>query len=75
MNRCPAWSRPRRTTWLGSALKVPASELSATQPSSVTDHRLGRRPLRSRVAPSRRPSLNTIEAGPSQGSSSSEWKR
>ena len=37
-NRCPAWSRPRRTTWLGSALNVPASELSATQPS------LGHRP-------------------------------
>ena len=41
-------------------------------PSSVTSQRPGRRPLRSRQAPSTRPSEKTIAAGPSQGSITEE---
>ena len=41
---------------------------ATTSPSSVTSQRPGRRPLRSRQAPTMRPSENAIAAGPSQGS-------
>ena len=50
----------------------PASEPSTTRPSSVTSQRPGRRPLRSRQAPSMRPSEKTIAAGPSHGSITDE---
>ena len=43
-------------------------EISTTRSSLVWIHRAGRRPLRSRVAPTRNPSVKTIAAGPSHGS-------
>ena len=72
MNSRPGCRRPRRTTFAGSTGSTPASEPSTTRPSSVTSQRPGRSPLRSRQAPSTRPSEKTIAAGPSQGSITEE---
>ena len=44
-----------------------------SRPSVVTSQRPGRRPLRSRVAPTRVPSVKTMAAGPSHGSMIPEW--
>ena len=46
---------------------APASDATATSRSRVTAKAAGRRPLRSTSAPTRRPSANTIAAGPSHG--------
>ncbi len=52
---------------------TPASEAITTNPSFVTVYRDGRSPLRSSTAPMQRPSVNAIDAGPSQGSIRNEW--
>lgn len=52
---------------------TPTSEAITTRPSSVTQMRLGRRPLRSSTAPTTVPSVKHTEAGPSHGSISIEW--
>ena len=44
-----------------------ASEAAATMPAPVTVTAIGRRPLRSSIAPTRVPSLKASAAGPSQG--------
>ena len=69
----PGCSRIRRTTFDGSRSSTPASEAITTSPSSVTQMRDGRRPLRSSTAPTMVPSVNVIEAGPSHGSISEAW--
>ena len=56
-----------RTISAGSSGTAPASDASATTLSSVTAQAAGRSPLRSSSVPTRRPSLNTNAAGPSQG--------
>ena len=53
---------------------TPVSEASTTSPSSVTQNRPGRSPLRSNTAPIWVPSVNTTPAGPSHGSIRQEWK-
>ncbi len=70
----PGFMRPFSITFAGSMSSTPASEANTTSPSSVTQYRPGRRPLRSRTAPIRLPSVNVTEAGPSQGSIIEEWK-
>ncbi len=70
----PGSRRPRRSTSSGSKLSVPVSEAQTTQPSRLCSQRQGRSPLRSRIAPTARPSLKAIAAGPSQGSISRPWK-
>ena len=57
----------------GSMSSTPASDAQTTSPSSVTQYRPGRRPLRSCTEPIRVPSVNVIAAGPSHGSMSVEW--
>ena len=52
---------------------TPASDAQTTSPSSVTQYRPGRSPLRSCTEPIRVPSVNVIAAGPSHGSMSVEW--
>ena len=42
-------------------------------PSSHTKYRMGRSPLRSRVAPTRMPSVKITPAGPSQASIRQAW--
>jgi hypothetical protein len=69
----PGLSRPFLTTVAGSMSSTPASEASTTRPSSVTQYRDGRRPLRSSTAPTWLPSENTTDAGPSHGSIRVEW--
>ncbi|CFE41384.1 Uncharacterised protein [Mycobacterium tuberculosis] len=64
----PGCSRIRRTTVDGCRSNTPASEAITTKPSSVTQIRDGRRPLRSSTAPTTVPSVNVIDAGPSHGS-------
>ena len=49
---------------------TPVSDARITRSSVVCHHRAGRSPLRSRVAPTTSPSVNTIAAGPSHGSTS-----
>ena len=61
------------TTVDGSRSSTPASEAITTRPSSVTQIRDGRRPLRSSTAPTMVPSVNVIDAGPSHGSISDAW--
>ncbi len=73
IHSAPGFSRPRRTTRSGSTGIAPLSDASTTQPSSVCSQRPGRSPLRSSLAPSIRPSLNVIDAGPSHGSISFSW--
>ena len=64
----PGCRRIRRTTFDGSRSSTPASEAITTKPSSVTQIRDGRKPLRSSTAPTMMPSVNVIDAGPSHGS-------
>ncbi len=71
----PGASRPLRTISSGSSGTAPASEATATIPSAVSDHAAGRSPFRSRSAPTRRPSLNTNAAGPSQGATNPATRR
>ena len=52
---------------------TPTSLASTTSPSSVTQYRAGRRPLRSSTAPTTVPSVKAMAAGPSQGSISEAW--
>ena len=54
-------------------LTTPVSEPITTRSSSVTQYREGRSPLRSSEPPTKRPSVNTIDAGPSQGSIIVAW--
>ena len=54
---------------------VPTSEAITTRPSSQTQYREGRRPLRSSTAPTTVPSVKVTEAGPSHGSMMQEWNR
>ena len=72
-NMRPGSSRPFRTTEPGGTSSTPTSEASATSPSSVTQYRAGRRPLRSSTAPITVPSVKLTSAGPSHGSISVEW--
>ncbi len=72
-NIFPGRRRPRRATRPGAMSSTPVSDASTIRPSVVTSHRPGRRPLRSSVAPTSAPSLNTIAAGPSHGSMRPEW--
>ena len=69
----PGCSRIRRTTLDGSMSSTPTSEAITTRPSSVTQIRDGRRPLRSSTAPTTVPSVNVIDAGPSHGSIKEAW--
>ena len=69
----PGCSRIRRTTVDGSRSSTPASDAITTRPSSVTQIRDGRRPLRSSTAPTMVPSVNVIDAGPSHGSINEAW--
>ena len=57
----------------GDTSSTPTSEARATSPSSVTQYRAGRSPLRSSTAPITVPSVKVTSAGPSQGSISVEW--
>ncbi len=57
----------------GVVRNTPVSEASTTQPSWVSIQRPGRRPLRSSVAPTTRPSEKHTAAGPSHGSMSAAW--
>jgi hypothetical protein len=57
----------------GSRSRTPTSEAITTRPSSVTQIRDGRRPLRSSTAPTTVPSEKHTEAGPSHGSISDAW--
>ncbi len=65
----PGPSRPRRVVSAGVNGTAPASEATATSRSRVTANAAGRSPLRSTSAPTRRPSANTMAAGPSHGAS------
>ena len=60
--------RPERGT-------APASEQHTTMPSALRCQRIGRNPLRSSEAPTRRPSVKMSPAGPSHGSVTEAWKR
>ncbi len=71
----PGWSRPFFTTRAWSTSITPTSDAMITRSSSVTQYRLGRRPLRSRTAPMTVPSVKATDAGPSHGSISEAWKR
>lgn len=64
---------PFRTTLLAGMSRTPASLASTTRPSSVTQYRPGRSPLRSRTAPTTVPSVKLTLAGPSHASISVEW--
>lgn len=57
----------------GSRSSTPASDAITTKPSSVTQIREGRKPLRSSTAPMIVPSVKVIDAGPSHGSISEAW--
>lgn len=72
-NMRPGCSRIRRTTLAGSRSSTPASDAITTKPSSVTQIREGRKPLRSSTAPMIVPSVKVIDAGPSHGSISEAW--
>ena len=61
------------TTLDGSMSSTPTSLASTTSPSLLTQYRAGRRPLRSRTAPTTVPSEKAMAAGPSQGSISEAW--
>ena len=63
-NSLPGCRRPRRRTCSGGMSSRPDSEPSTTWPSVVSTQRPGRRPLRSSVAPTTRPSVNATDAGP-----------
>ncbi len=69
----PGSNRPFRTIVAGSNSSTPASLPRTTSPSSVTQYRAGRRPLRSSTAPMTVPSVNDTSAGPSHGSMSVAW--
>ena len=69
----PGPSLPRSTTSSGAIVTTPASEAAATTPRLVRCQRRGRRPLRSRAAPTTTPSLNASAAGPSHGSNRMDW--
>ena len=69
----PGCSRPFLMTEAGSMSSTPTSLASTTRPSSVTQYRPGRSPLRSSTAPITVPSVNATQAGPSQGSISEAW--
>ena len=71
----PGCSLPFLTTRAGSTSTTPVSLAMITRSSSVTQKRLGRRPLRSSTAPMTVPSVNAIDAGPSHGSMSDAWYR
>ena len=64
---------PSARTFSGASSSTPVSDARITQPSAVSSHRPGRRPLRSSVAPITRPSVNAIAAGPSQASIRHWW--
>ena len=72
-NMWPGRTRVRWTMCSGAMSSTPASDAMTTRPSSVTQMRPGRRPLRSRVAPMTVPSVNATAAGPSHGSIRQEW--
>ncbi len=74
-NMRPGCNRPLVTTLAGSMSITPTSDAITTMSSSVTQYRLGRRPLRSSTAPITVPSVNVTLAGPSHGSMTVEWKR
>ncbi len=69
----PGIRRPRSTISDGSIGSTPDSLASTMRPAAVRHQRPGRRPLRSSTAPSRVPSVNVTQAGPSHGSMSEEW--
>jgi hypothetical protein len=71
-NIMPGWSRPLARTRSGGTSITPVSDARITRSSEVIVQRAGRRPLRSSVAPTSWPSLNTIAAGPSHGSTSDD---
>ncbi len=52
---------------------TPTSLASTTSPSSVTQKRPGRSPLRSSTAPITEPSVKHTHAGPSHGSINEAW--
>ena len=52
----------------GAISTTPVSEDMITFPCFVTVYLEGRNPFRSKTAPIKLPSVNGIEAGPSQGS-------
>ena len=58
----------RCTTVAGGMVEYAGSDAITTRPSSVTQIRDGRRPLRSSTAPTTVPSVKHTEAGPSHGS-------
>ena len=64
----PGPSRRRCVTRSAASSTLPASDETTTSPSSVAVSARGRSPLRSSIAPTRRPSPNTSAAGPSHGS-------
>ena len=72
-NMLPGPRRPFSAIVSSGTWNEPASEETAIQPSWVISQRPGRRPLRSSVAPTSRPSVKTIAAGPSHGSISRPW--
>ena len=74
-NILPGCNRPLLTTLAGSMSITPTSDAITTRSSSVTQYRLGRRPLRSRTAPMTSPSVNVTLAGPSHGSITLAWNR
>ncbi len=64
----PGSRRPLRTTVAGLRSSTPASLAHTTRPSSVTQYRPGRKPLRSCTEPTKVPSVKVMAAGPSHGS-------
>ena len=68
----PGSNLPCFSTFVGSISSTPTSEDITTLPSFVTVYLEGRRPFLSKSAPIYFPSVNGIEAGPSQGSITQE---
>ena len=65
---CPGLKRPFLRIFSGGNSTTPASLAIIARPSSVTTYLHGLKPFLSRVPPRIFPSVNTIAAGPSQGS-------
>ena len=64
----PGSNLPCFSMFFGSISNTPTSEDITTYPSLVTVYLEGRKPFLSKSAPIYFPSVNGIEAGPSQGS-------
>ena len=72
-NIVPGDTRPLRTILRSPTSTTPTSEAKTTRPSSVTQNRPGRSPLRSSRDPTCTPSVKATAAGPSHGSMKEAW--